>query len=39
MNELMNGLEYMRAYIGDLVIISNGNFEDYLNKVKTVIGN
>ena len=34
MNELLNGLEYVRAYDDDLLIISNGNFEDYLNKVK-----
>ena len=37
MNELFNGLEYVRAYIDDLLIISNGNFEDYLNKVKIVL--
>ena len=33
MNELFNGLEYVRAYIDDLLIISNDNFEDHLNKV------
>ena len=33
MNELCNGLEYVRAYIDDLLFISNGNFEDYFNKV------
>ena len=37
MNELFNGLEYGRAYINDLLIISNGNFEDHLNKVKVVL--
>ena len=37
MNELINGLEYVRAYIDDLIIISNGNFEDHLNKVKIVL--
>ena len=31
-----NGLEYARAYIDDLLIISNGNFEDHLNKVKII---
>ena len=36
MNELFNSLEYVRAYIDDLLIISNGNFEDHLNKVKIV---
>ena len=33
-NELFNGLEYVKAYIYDLLIIINGNFEDHLNKVK-----
>ena len=37
MNEVFNGLEYIRAYIDDLLIISNGNFEDHLNKVKIVL--
>ena len=37
MNELFHGLEYVRAYIDDLVIISNGNFEDHLSKVKIVL--
>ena len=37
MNELFDGLEYVRAYIDELLIISNGNFEDHLNKVKTVL--
>ena len=36
-NELFNGLEYIRAYMDDLLIISNGNFEDHLNKVKIVL--
>ena len=34
MNELFHDLEYVRAYIDDLVIISNGNFQDHLNKDK-----
>ena len=37
MDELFNGLEYVRAYIDDLIIISNGNIEDHLNKVKIVL--
>ena len=37
MNELFNGLEYFKAYIDDLSIISNGKFEDHLNKVKIVL--
>ena len=34
MNELINGLEYIKVYIDDLLLISNGNFEDHLNEVK-----
>ena len=34
MDEVFNGLECLRAYIDDLLIISNGNFEAHLNKVK-----
>ena len=30
----MNDLEYIKANIDDLLIISNSNFEDHLNKVK-----
>ena len=37
MNELFNGLVYVRAYIDDLVNISNGNFEDQLKKIKIVL--
>ena len=36
LNEPFNGLEYLRAYIADHLIISNGNCEDHLNKVKIV---
>ena len=32
MNELFNGLEYVRTYIDDLLIISNKSFEDHINK-------
>ena len=28
MNKLFNGLEYVRTYIDDLLIISNKSFED-----------
>ena len=27
------GLEYVRTYIDDLLIISNKSFEDYINKL------
>ena len=31
-NDLFHGLEYVRAYVDVLLIISNGNFEDHLYK-------
>ena len=33
MDELFNGLEYVRTYIDDFIIISNSNFEDHLNMI------
>ena len=37
MNVLFDVLEYIRAYIDDLFIISNGNYEGNVNKVKIVL--
>ena len=37
MNELFNGLQYVRAYIEELLIISNGSFQDHLNNIKIVL--
>ena len=37
MYKLCNGLEYFRAYDDDLLIISNGNFEDHINILKIVL--
>jgi len=37
MSELMDGLEYVRAYIDDLLIISKGTYEDHLADVNTVL--
>ena len=34
MNELFNGLEYVRAYVDDSLINGNNDFEDYVNKGK-----
>jgi len=34
--ELMYDLEFTRAYIDDLLIISTGSFEDHLNKMRQV---
>ena len=36
MKDLLNGLEYIKVYINDLLIISNGNVEDHLYKAKIV---
>ena len=36
MSELMMSLEYVRTYLDDLLIISNGSFEDHLDKLKVV---
>ena len=37
MNELFNGLDYVRTYIDDLLIISNNSFEDHINKIDKVL--
>ena len=37
MNELFDVLEYIRAYIDDPWIISNGNFEDHVYELKIVL--
>ena len=33
----MAGLEFVRAYIDDLLVISKGNWEDHLDKLETVL--
>ena len=37
MSTLMDGLEYVRAYLDDLLVITKGSYEDHLRKVKTVL--
>ena len=37
MNELLNYLVYVRAYIDDLSIISNSNFEHHQNEIKILL--
>ena len=32
MNEFFNGLEYIRTYIDDILIISKKSFENYISK-------
>ena len=36
MSELMSDLEFIRAYIDDLLIITKSSFEDHLNKLEMV---
>ena len=33
MNELFDGLEYIRAYINDQLVLTNGTWEDHIEKV------
>ena len=37
MNELFQGLDYVRAYIDDLLVLSKGTFQDHLQKVDRVL--
>ena len=37
MGELMSGLEFAQAYIDDLLVLSNGDFTDHLEKVQEVL--
>ncbi len=37
MSELIESLEYVRAYIDDLLCISKGSFEDQLEKLEEVL--
>ena len=37
MGELVYDLEYARAYIDDLLVISNSSFQDHLEKLETVL--
>ena len=36
MNDLMQGLEFCRAYLDDLLVISKGNFEEHLEQLEQV---
>ena len=37
MQDLMSQLEYVRAYIDDLLVITKGSYDDHLSKVKVVL--
>ena len=34
---LMEGLEFVRCYLDDLLILSNGTYDDHLSKIDTVL--
>ena len=37
MNELLNGLDYVRTYVDGLLIISNKSFNDHINKLEIIL--
>ena len=37
MNKLFNGLDYVRTYNNDLLIISDKSLEEYINKLDKVL--
>ena len=37
MADLLGDLDFARAYIDDILIISNGSFQDHLDKIKQVL--
>ena len=37
MSELMEGLDYVRIYIDDLLVISSGTFEHHLEQLSKVL--
>ena len=37
MNEMFRGIEFIRAYIDDILIITKGDWSDHLNKLELVL--
>ena len=37
MSDLMRALVYVRTYLGDLLVITKGTFDDHLVKIKAVL--
>jgi hypothetical protein len=37
MHDILGDLEYSSAYIDDILITSSGDFNDHLDKVRTVL--
>ena len=36
-NQLMDGLDYVRAYLDDILIVTKNTYDDHLNKLDTVL--
>ena len=36
-NQLMEGLDYVRAYLDDILIVTKNTYDDHLNKLDTVL--
>jgi hypothetical protein len=36
-NQLMDGLDYVRAYLDDISIVTKNTYEDHLSKLDTVL--
>ena len=39
MSALMDNLEFVRVYLGDLIVITSGSFEEHLAKVRRLRSN
>ena len=39
MNEIIRGIEFIRAYIEDLLIITKGDWSNHMNKLELVLAN
>ena len=37
MNDLMEGLEFARAYLDDILVISKGSFDEHLEHIEQVL--
>ena len=37
MDDILGDLDYVRVYIDDILVISNGNFDDHMEKLDTVL--
>ena len=37
MSSLMSGVDYVRVYLDDLLVLSSGSYEDHLEKLSAVL--